>query len=302
MSEQNNLYSQSSVFTQSGPYRPLLSTLPDDIASICQFTQNLLIHAYWLDKYGCSESEFSKWEEMQVRYAADILALASSKSTTSLKERREPKERVVSICRDFSLIVCTVLRAKGFAARIRCGFATYLTPENFEDHWICEYWNSDESRWVMVDAQLDELHCDVLNIDFDPYDVPDSKFLYAGTGWLLCRAGKEEPTKFGIHGFNDLPFIKGNLIRDLFALSRIEMLAWDTGWGILNEYLAPITGEGEFELLDQLACYSKDSDVDNAEKVVKSNQYIALPDNWKWNQSPTLSELFSHFNESVVGA
>ncbi|KEQ17529.1 transglutaminase-like domain-containing protein [Endozoicomonas numazuensis] len=293
MSEYKILYSHSSVFTQSGLYEAQLNALPDDIEEVCRFTHNLLIHAYWLDKYGCNVGEFTKLEEMQIRCAEDILALASSKATGSLSDQRAPEERVVSICRDFSLIVCSVLRAKGIPSRLRCGFATYLTPGCFEDHWVCEYWSTDESRWVKVDAQLDPFHCDVLKIDFDTVDVPDSRFLCAGVAWELCRSGKENPEKFGIHDFNGLPFIKGNLIRDLFALSRIEMLAWDTGWGILNEYLSPAANDDEFELLDQLAVYSRDSDQENAEHVVTQNQSIALPENWTWNQSPTLRELYS---------
>jgi len=43
-----------------------------------------------------------------------------------------------------------------FAARSRCGFATYFAdPGTCEDHWICEYWDSAQKRWVKVDPQID---------------------------------------------------------------------------------------------------------------------------------------------------
>src|SRR6516165_7569409 len=35
--------------------------------------------------------------------------------------------------------------------------APQTSQGSFEDHWVCEYWNGAEERWVLVDAQLDEL-------------------------------------------------------------------------------------------------------------------------------------------------
>jgi CO dehydrogenase/acetyl-CoA synthase beta subunit len=40
----------------------------------------------------------------------------------------------------------------------------------YHDHWVCEYWARDEQRWVLVDAELDELHRSLLKFDFDPTD------------------------------------------------------------------------------------------------------------------------------------
>jgi hypothetical protein len=33
-----------------------------------------------------------------------------------------------------------ILRSKAIAARLRCGFADYLT-DGWEDHWVCQYWD-----------------------------------------------------------------------------------------------------------------------------------------------------------------
>ena len=48
---------------------------------------------------------------------------------------------------------------------------------------MCEYWAEDEGRWVLVDAQLDELQCDVLKMSFDPLDVPRDQFIVGGKAW-----------------------------------------------------------------------------------------------------------------------
>jgi hypothetical protein len=62
-----------------------------------------------------------------------------------LNKARVPTRRGVGTCRDFALMVCAFLRATGTAARLRCGFASYL-GEAWEDHWVCQYWNSSERR------------------------------------------------------------------------------------------------------------------------------------------------------------
>lgn len=42
---------------------------------------------------------------------------------------------------------------------MRVGFASYLDPEGKMkyDHWITEYWQESEQRWILADAQNDEI-------------------------------------------------------------------------------------------------------------------------------------------------
>jgi hypothetical protein len=49
-----------------------------------------------------------------------------------------------------------MLQSQGKPARARCGFGRYFKAGWYEDHWICEYWNDEQGRWIMVDAQLDD--------------------------------------------------------------------------------------------------------------------------------------------------
>ncbi|CAG20350.1 transglutaminase-like domain-containing protein [Photobacterium profundum] len=286
-------YTELSEFTDLSCFQHDINLLSDDIEKICEFVQHNLIHAYWLKRYGVQVEESAKFSEMQTRHSKDIITLAMNKSGQSFDVKRNPKDRVVSVCRDFALVLCSVLRAKNIPARIRCGFATYLVAGHFEDHWICEYWNQQESRWVMVDAQLDSTHLAILNFDFDPCDVPSSEFLYAGKAWALCRGDFTSPDKFGFNSFNGLPFIKGSIIRDLYALSKVELLAWDIGWGILPEYITPIDGDGEVLLLDELALISNISDFEKAINVIISCNEIKFPVDWHLSNCPTIEELYS---------
>jgi hypothetical protein len=84
----------------------------------------------------------------------------------------------------------------------------------------------------MVDAQLDELQRDVLKIDFDVLDVPRDQFIVGGMAWMMCRSGEQNADKFGIFEMNGLGFVRGNLVRDVASLNKMELLPWDC-WGVI---------------------------------------------------------------------
>ena len=168
---------------------------------------------------------------------------------------RPPEKRLVGRCHHFALLLTALLRANGVPARARCGFADYFNPGYREDHWVCEYWNGEQDRWVFVDAQLDEVWRTRCKIDFDILDVPRDRFLCAGEAWFRCRSGAD-PTKFGIDhaGVRGLWFVAGDLIRDVAALNKAEMLPWDV-WGAQPTPDDRLDDEREFfDWLAELAC------------------------------------------------
>jgi len=287
-----NDYIEHNEFTELADNQLDISEVPDDIPGICKFVQGNLIHSYWLEHYDVEVDSSAKLTEMQTRYAKDLVSLAVLKSGEPSHAFKKPNHRVVSICRGFSLMVCSILRSKGVPARIRSGFATYLAQNHFEDHWVCEYWDSDKG-WVAVDAQLDDVHHQILQFDFDPCEVPTANFIVAGKAWKLCREKLESADNFGFRDFKGLAFIKGSLIRDLYALSKFEMHTWDTGWGILPHFISPISGEHELTLLDELADASCNSDSTKALKLVESCKEIKLPTDWDCSRFPTLTELYA---------
>jgi len=286
-----NDYESASEFTHLCGDLLDINEVPNDIEGICKFVQGNLIHAYWLEHYGVEIDISLQRNEMQTRYAKDLLSLAMSKSGQAAHVIKAPNHRVVSICRDFSLLVCSVLRMKGVPARIRSGFAAYLGPDHFEDHWVCEYW--DGQRWVSVDAQLDGVHQRILKFEFNPCDVPSSQFLVAGQAWKLARENSVPAEKFGFADFKGLAFIKASLVRDLFALSKYEMHTWDIGWGILPHFMAQVSNDNELHLLDELAQVSRYGDANQARKLVESCEAIRLPIYWNTSRFPTLSELYA---------
>ena len=162
----------------------------------------------------------------------DILACVLKHDGAPLATPRPAAKRAVGVCRHFTLLLVTILRAKGFAARARCGFGAYFDKGKFIDHWVGEYWNG--KRWVMVDAQMDEVQKKLFAVDFDPLDVPRGRFVIAGDAWAMCRAGKADPARFGILDMGGWWFIAGNIVRDLAALNDVVMLPWDV-WGAMPQ-------------------------------------------------------------------
>jgi hypothetical protein len=98
---------------------------------------------------------------------------------------------------------------------------------------------------------LDEFQRRTLGIDFDPLDMPAGEFVPASETWLRCRAGKEDPGKFGIFDMHGLWFIRGNLVRELAALNHAEMLPWDV-WGLMQVSDESMT-QSQYALLDRVA-------------------------------------------------
>jgi hypothetical protein len=145
------------------------------------------------------------------------------------------------------------LRAHGIPARARCGFARYFTAGRHIDHWVVEYWNGATSRWVLADAQLGRTLCDTLGITFDPLDVPRQEFVVAGDAWIRCREGGLDPSRCGLEGEGRSGWwwVAGNLVRDVAALSKMELLPWDL-WGAMPGPDDPIT-DVLAEELDRLA-------------------------------------------------
>lgn len=146
----------------------------------------------------------------------------------------------------FSVLLCGLLRAHGIPARARCGFARYFVPGRGEDDWVCETWSAADSRWVLVDAQLDSVQQAAFQTSLDPLDVSRDDFLPGGLVWSQCRSGAADWSEFGLSVIHEsgVRFVVGDFVRDVAALNKVELLPWDS-WGVLTEGSA---GEDRFSL------------------------------------------------------
>ncbi|MFO7584773.1 MAG: transglutaminase-like domain-containing protein, partial [Anaerolineales bacterium] len=223
------------------------------IAELCKIVQGTTIHVFWAERYGLKLTP-EREAEVQLRTMEKRLARALELDPHPLTESRPLDKKLVGNCRDHSLLLVAMLRHQGVPARARCGFGAYFLPNHYEDHWVAEYWNQAERRWVLVDAQLDELQCNAMNIPFDPLDVPRDQFIVGGLAWQMCRAGQADPDSFGIFDMRGLGFIRGDFLRDVAALNKVELLPWDC-WGLILKYQMDDNQleAADLALLDRLA-------------------------------------------------
>ncbi len=248
-----DFYALPGCMTDPGSHVDLFLGLPTDLAKLCQVVQGNLLHIFWAKRYGRPLTE-AEQQTVNVRPIAEKLALMRAVDFHPLYEARALENRQVGNCRDFTLLLTSILRCQGVPARARCGFGAYFEPNGYEDHWVCEYWNSSQSRWVMVDSQLDALQRETLGIRFDPLDVPADQFITGGRAWQMCRAGQADPQQFGIFDMHGWWFIWGDLVRDFLALNKVEILPWDGGWGYLTHRLKdPPPEESELPFFDHIA-------------------------------------------------
>jgi hypothetical protein len=248
-----------------------VSSLPSDVPSLCKVVQGLVLHPFWAERYGVAGTA-ERDDELQIREASAILAKALEIDGRPLDEPREPADRVLGNCRDFTTITTALLRHNGVPARGRCGFGAYFTPGLFEDHWVVEWWDGD--RWTLTDAQLDAFQVRSLDPDFDPLEVPRDRFIDAGRAWKLYRDGVGDGDRFGLSGIGLAGpwFIRGNIWRDIASLNKVELLPWD-GWG-LDDLTEPMPDTET----DIYAGVGARADFDELRTFYASNDRVRVPD------------------------
>jgi hypothetical protein len=230
--EEFAFYSTQSLVSDPGAFAERYADLPDDPRELALVVRRLMIHRVEGGLFDFQVAEDRLRNDAETRYVDEILKLILERSDAPLNEPRAFEDRFVGTCRDFALLLCSFLRAKGVPARIRSGFADYFGAGDFHyDHVVAEYWDA-EHGWRLADAQVTEGH----TVEFDPLDVPRDRFLVAGKAWQLIRAGKADAPSFGIPLPDGTPlvgewFVAGNIRLDLSAVNKVETLLWDI-WGI----------------------------------------------------------------------
>jgi Transglutaminase-like superfamily len=252
-------YLQPATMTDPGRCRPLLTDLPPGIAGLAEVAHGLLIHEYIAGAYGVTLTD-ERRATVHIRPVAAMLERLMAEDSRPLTVPREPAARLAGDCRHFTVLAATMLREQGTPARARCGFGGYFGSGAFEDHWVCEYWSQDTRRWILADAQIDDVQLELFDVDFDLMDVPRDRFLVAGDAWRLCRNGDADPARFGLSFMNEGGYwwIAANLVRDVAALNNMEMLPWDV-WGAMPAPDEPIEDE-RLALFDRLAELTRDPD------------------------------------------
>jgi hypothetical protein len=273
-----DFYASPGAMTAAGPHLALIDALPADVAGLVRVVQGVAIHEYMAAAYGVTLPEQRKVES-HIRPVSQMLDRILAIDGRSLAVTRPPEKRLVGVCQHFASLIVGLLRAKGIPARARYGFGSYFNPGYFEEHIVCEYWNAAEGRWILIDPQFDEVWRSQLKIDHNILDVPRDRFLVAGDAWTQYRSGQADPSKFGIFvgDLRGVWFIAGELLRDLAALNKMELLPWDQ-WGAMPRPDESLQDD-QMAFYDQLAALtgSPDGSFEEMRRRYQSDDRVRVP-------------------------
>jgi excinuclease ABC subunit A len=282
LSEKNNglilqYYGRQSVITDPKTYSYLFDNLPHDLPNLVKTVQGLLISLPWEDAYGL-DTPRERHNEIYLRTVPEMLRRIIELDSSPLTLERSPHKRKVSLCRDFAVLLVSMLRQRNVPARVRVGFAGYYRAETprYWDHRIAEYWDEGLNRWVSVDAMTEEPILERLRFKIDPLNIDtNSQFLFAADVWQRCRAGKANPQEFG-DSPEDLGFppIRYALLQDFDYLNKNELIGFDAWHSLINKPENEVTEE-EKAFLDEVAEMTNhvDSSFNGLRKLYQTTSY-----------------------------
>jgi hypothetical protein len=204
-----------------GPRRSWQASGDDPVqVCVCMPVHLLVVQPDAARDLGLAEARLG---ERNLCPAARILGALLALDPAPVSTGRSPAHRVVGTCRHFALLRCAFLRNRGIAARVRCGFATYFQAGQGLDHWVTDY-RDEDGRWVRIDTEI--LGGTVLD---NPEALRSREVLTGSEAWVALRRGEIDAERFGVHGTGNwgASEVRGNAVRDLAALNKVEMLPWD---------------------------------------------------------------------------
>lgn len=271
-------YAAQSTFSDPGERAAMLEHVPADLAAMRAAITPLVFHYRGDGDWAENGITPERIAEVDLRYADAMLGTLAELSGAPLGETRVPRERMVGCCRDFTLLFVSLARHHGIPARSRVGFATYFFTGYAVDHVVAEVWDAAEGRWRLVDPELHPGHIDPTDgVVLDPLDLPRDRFIVAPDAWLRCRDGDDDPARYLVSPFLEIPDLRGwpyllhNVVHDLAALNKHEMVLWDD-WGISAEWATLTDAQramvdeaargvtsGDTTLADLQALYARDA-------------------------------------------
>jgi hypothetical protein len=101
--------------------------------------------------------------------------------------------------------------------------------------------------------------------------------LRGGRGWLMCRKEGANPDLFGLGSQSPIRGIQiplGELLLDLAALNRLELLCWDSwGYGTRLNMLSDV----DKALLDQVAASTLDNQQLEQRQAYFQHEHLTVP-------------------------
>ena len=209
-------YTGYSFYTDPGKYVSLYKNLPDSLTDLCKLIKSQLIHPIAdLPKYRDLIPPERSYEDLKYPTVKTILAGLKSYNPDGLTNNRKPEQRLVVSCRYHAILLASILKHKGIPTRVRYGFASYLYPGYHIYHVVCEVWNKNESKWILVDP------------DRQLMGLTPQQFEFSGDVWAEYRLGKLDPTKYGVPDWWGSNTILDAFCHDLASVLGNEHIYFD---------------------------------------------------------------------------
>lgn len=192
-------YLETSVYTYVGNYRELIRALPDSVPAIGRLVCDQITHPsmfytspspYLEDTYfgpfaSYPKRRFKNEDELYITASAMIAGILRL-DEAGFTPNKDVTKRITVSCRHASVLFSAILKAKGIPCRSRAGFMDFGNEgDSYMEHWVNEYWDADENRWVLVDA--DGYYEYEQRFGYSQFDLPRRKFVTASEAWLGLR-------------------------------------------------------------------------------------------------------------------
>ncbi len=227
-------YLETSIYTDVGMYRDFILSLPNDIPAIGMLVCDQITHPsmyftepspYLEDTYygkfaSYPKHRFKNEDELYIT-AISMIAGILRLDKTGFTKNRDVTKRITVSCRQASVLFSAILKAKGIPCRSRAGFMDFGdTGDSYMEHWVNEYWDYTENRWVLAD--VDGYYEYEYRFGYSQFDLPRRKFVTASEAWLGLRKNTLHK-KLDVFSPNPLEGVCEYLFMDFHALMNNEI-------------------------------------------------------------------------------
>jgi hypothetical protein len=263
-------YQNYGPYTDPGEYVNAFDDLPKELEALCTRIKAQFIHPIAdLPKYRHCLPEGRVNEDQDYPTVKALLAGLQARDPRGIVADRPPEDRLVVSCRYHALLLAAILKYRGIPVRIRYGFASYLAPGRHIYHVICEVWNSEEKRWMLVDP------------DRNIVDFPRTKFAFAWEVWQQYRQDNLNPAFYGVADWWGPHPILDVLCHDMTAVLGHEHIYWEHPPVSSDPQIdvAQLPDE-QLEVLNQLAILLQTPELHHQELqlLYNSHQFLQFPE------------------------
>ena len=196
-----------------------------------------------------------------------MLSELLKRDTNGLTIERKPEERLVVACYHHALLLASILRSQGLAVRMRAGFSRYFEKQaNIRfGHVVCEVWDEEENRWIMVDP------------DRNYNNVSHKQFEFSSQAWQNFRKNQlPDITYTSSLGKGSRTILKILLLDQAFVLND-ERGYWHTpSFLFANDFSVDELNKRQIEIIDKIALLLNEpgNHIDELRRLYDENSFL----------------------------